>query len=185
MTLGFFALQARFAALYRGTRARHLAACLLVSVELWAVTPPPEPRRVRQPVAEYMNLFAPAPGRQQWKPEVNPFLSYTHLGTDFGFIGDGLPNIGWEPGIVYISMPKGLWGGMWHGLAGTGDEMDKVMDFRACYPSYIQPKFQPRIVGIELRAERTRVRVVEVVVVVAVARFAVERSDAVERNRRE
>lgn len=93
------------------------------------------------------------PGRQQWKPEVNPFVAYTHLGTDFGFIGDGLPNIGWEPGIVYISMPQGLWGGMWHGLAGTGDEMDKVMDFRACYPSYILPKYQPKIVGIEVRAE--------------------------------
>ena len=153
MALGFSALQARFAAFVQGRRICCAFVCLLVVSDVTAATPPPEPRRVRQPVAEYMNLFAPSPGRQQWKPEVNAFLSYTHLGTDFGFIGDGLPNIGWEPGIVYISMPKGLWGGMWHGLAGTGDEMDKVMDFRACYPSYIQPKFQPRIVGIELRAE--------------------------------
>jgi hypothetical protein len=153
MKLGQFSQPTRFASPERIIRACCLWLFLALAGFSWAVTPPPEPRRVRQPVAEYMNLFAPMPGRQQWKPQVNPFLAYTHLASDFGFIGDGLTNIGWEPGVVYISMPQGLWGGMWHGLAGTGDEMDKVLDFRACFPAFILPKYQPQVVGIEVRAK--------------------------------
>lgn len=115
-------------------------------------SPAPEPRRVRQPVHEYFTVFDPASaGRQKIEGRVNPFLAYTHLGTDFGFIGTGQEGIGWEAGRVSISMPGGLWGGMWHSLEGMGRDLDHVLDFRACYPPFFADRFQPRIVGLELR----------------------------------
>lgn len=120
-----------------------------------APTPPaPEPRRVRQPVHEYFTVFTPqSSGRQKIEQRVNPFLAYTHLGTDFGFIGTNLgqESIGWEGDIVCATLPEGEWGGMWHSLAGMGDDPDQMLDFRACYPSFILPKYQPRIVGYEMR----------------------------------
>ena len=113
--------------------------------------PAPEPRRVRQPVHEYFTVFDPqSTGKAE---KMNPFVAYTHLGTDFGFIGTGQDGIGWEVGTVSIHMPAGLWAGMWHSLEGLGADLDQTLDFTACYPSFIAPKFQPRIVGLELRAK--------------------------------
>lgn len=116
----------------------------------------PEPRRVRQPVHEYFTVFTPqSPGRQKIEQRVNPFLSYTHLGTDFGFIGTGIgqESIGWEGDIVCATLPDGEWGGMWHSLAGMGDDPDQTLDFTACYPPFIVTKYQPRIVGYEVRCK--------------------------------
>ena len=113
--------------------------------------PPPEPRRVLQPVHRYQNVEDPhSGGRHQIQQQMNPFLSYTHLGTDFGFIGVGAGGLGWEVGTVCISMPPGYWGGMWHSLAGLGGDEDQSLDFRACYPAAIKPRFQPQIVGFEM-----------------------------------
>ncbi len=113
--------------------------------------PTPEPRRVRQPVHEYFTVFDPQATGQAEK--MNPFVAYTHLGTDFGFIGTGQEGLGWEVGTVSIHMPAGKWAGMWHSLEGLGADLDQTLDFTACYPSFITSKFQPRIVGLELRAK--------------------------------
>lgn len=116
--------------------------------------PTPEPRRVRQPVHEYFTVFDPQSlGRQKVDERVNPFVTYTNLGTDFGFIGTGQEGIGWETGMVSVTMPQGKWGGMWHSLAGMGADPDYELDFRACYPPYIAARFQPRIVGLEIRGK--------------------------------
>ena len=113
--------------------------------------PPPEPRRVLQPVHRYQNVEdTQTGGRHQIGQKMNPFLSYTHLGTDFGFIGAGEGGLGWEVGTVCISMPPGYWGGMWHSLAGLGIDEGQSLDFRACYPPAIKPRFQPRIMGFEM-----------------------------------
>ncbi len=115
----------------------------------------PEPRRVRQPVAEYFTVFTPqSSGRQKIEQRVNPFLAYTHLGTDFGFIGTsaGLESIEWEGDVVCATLPAGEWGGMWHSLEGMGDDPDQTLDFSSCYPSFILPKYQPHIVGYEMRS---------------------------------
>jgi hypothetical protein len=118
------------------------------------VIPTPEPRRVRQPVHEYFTVFDPqSAGRQKIEERINPFVAYTHLGTDFGFIGTGQSGIGWEVGTVSINMPDGVWGGMWHSLEGLGADLDQTLDLRACYPPFIAGKFQPRIVGLELRGK--------------------------------
>ncbi len=141
-------------ALRKGMSSAVRITTVLLGASLFAETPPDEPRRVRQTVHEYMTLFAPTSNaRQLFKPEMNPFLSYTHLGTDFGFIGAGMDYIGWEPSVVDVAMPKDQWGGMWHGLAGMGEEKEKVLDFRAVYPAFIIAKYQPKIVGIEFRAK--------------------------------
>lgn len=117
-------------------------------------TPSPEPRRVRQPVHEYFTVFDPQSiGRQKVADKVNPFVTYTNLGTDFGFIGTGQEGIGWETGMVSITMPQGRWGGMWHSLAGLGSDPDYELDFRACYPPYIDARYQPKVVGLELRGK--------------------------------
>jgi hypothetical protein len=116
--------------------------------------PMPEPRRVRQPVHEYFTVFDPqSPGWQKIEEKMNPFVAYTHLGTDFGFIGTGQEGIGWEVGTVSVNMPGGVWGGMWHSLEGLGVDLDQTLDFRACYPPFIGVKHQPRIVGLELRGK--------------------------------
>jgi hypothetical protein len=61
--------------------------------------PPPETRRVLQPVLRYQNVTEPqGNGRQRIDQKMNPFLSYTNLGTDFGFIGAGEGGLGWEVG---------------------------------------------------------------------------------------
>ncbi len=115
--------------------------------------PPAESHRVHQPVHQYLNVHDPlGGGRQKIEHKMNPFLAYTHLGTDFGFIGAGEGGLGWEVGAVCVSMPPGYWGGMWHSLAGLGADRDLTLDFRACYPSQIKAKYQPQIVGFELAA---------------------------------
>lgn len=125
--------------------------------------PPNESHRVHQPVHQYLNLHDPqGSGRQKIERKMNPFLAYTHLGTDFGFIGAGEGGLGWEIGTVCVSMPPGYWGGMWHSLAGLGDERDLTLDFRACYPAHIKAKYQPQIVGFELAARGKGVIKVEI-----------------------
>lgn len=115
--------------------------------------PPPETRRVLQPVLRYQNIQEPSgTGRHRIDQKVNPFLAYTHLGTDFGFIGAGEGGLGWEVGTVCISMPPGYWGGMWHSLAGLADNLDLTLDFEACYPAPIKSKYQPQVVGFEMSA---------------------------------
>jgi hypothetical protein len=144
LAFGAFSLHAQPAA--NGAGEFHVK-----SVEM---VPIPEPRRVRQPVHEYFTVFDPqSSGRQKIAEKMNPFVAYTHLGTDFGFIGTGQEGIGWEVGQVSINMPGDVWAGMWHSLEGLGADLDQVLDFRACYPAFIAEKFQPRIVGLELRGK--------------------------------
>lgn len=119
-----------------------------------ALPPVPEPRRVRQPLHEYFTVFDPQKeGRQKIEEKVNPFVTYTHLGTDFGFIGTGQDAIGCTHGAVVVKMPPGYWAGMWHGLAGMGTDLDSQLDFEACYPPFMNTRFQPKIVGLELRGK--------------------------------
>ncbi|TLD70350.1 hypothetical protein FEM03_11485 [Phragmitibacter flavus] len=116
--------------------------------------PAPEPRRVRQPVQEYVTVMDPVDGGvQRLEQAMNPFVSYTHLGTDFGFIGQSNEGVGWQVGTVRVDMPQGRWGGMWHALAGLGADRGQTLDFSASFPSFITAKFQPKIVGVEFRAK--------------------------------
>lgn len=125
--------------------------------------PPIETHRVLQPVHQYLSVQdSQGRGRQRIEQKMNPFVAYTHLGTDFGFIGVGEGGLGWEVGTVCVSMPPGYWGGMWHSLAGLGDDEEQSLDFRACFPGSIKAKYQPQIVGFELAARGKGVIKVEI-----------------------
>jgi hypothetical protein len=124
------------------------------SVSMMVNVPAPEPRRVRQPVQEYVTVSEPVgSGVQKLEQAINPFMSYTHLGTDFGFIGHADEGVGWQVGTVQVDMPPGTWGGMWHALAGLGDDRGQTLDFTASFPSFITARFQPKVVGVEFRVK--------------------------------
>jgi len=111
-------------------------------------------RRLWQPVQEYFTIITPAgTGRQSREHTVNPFLSYTHLGTDFGFAGPAESSIGWVPGMVWAQLPDTpeAWAGMWHSLARLARLPNEALDFERPYAPWIAARWQPRIVGV--RAE--------------------------------
>jgi hypothetical protein len=130
-------------------------AAVVAGLASAAQTPPaPEPRRVRQAVHEYFSIFAGGKSPEDHEKKMNPFVAYTNLGTDFGFIGASQETLDCdrEAGMISIKMPQGQWAGMWHGLAGLGGDLDQTLDFRACYPEFIKAEYQPRIIGVEFRA---------------------------------
>ena len=112
-------------------------------------------RRIRQPVQEYFTIVTPAgPGRQNREHRVNPFLSYTHIASDFGFVGKAESHIGWAPGMVCCTLPPDPegWAGMWHSLSRLARMPDEVMDFNRPYPTFIEAPFQPKVKGLTLQA---------------------------------
>ncbi|MGI8604413.1 MAG: hypothetical protein ACR2OZ_15670 [Verrucomicrobiales bacterium] len=111
------------------------------------------PKRFWQPVQEYFTIVTPQrEGRQKREHRVNPFLSYTHLGTDFGFVGPAEAAIGWQPGMVCATLPANSdgWAGMWHSLNRLARLPGDTLNFQRCYPAWIGEKFQPRIVGLRM-----------------------------------
>lgn len=82
---------------------------------------------------------------------VNPFLSYTALGTDFGFLGPGEKALVWEPGHMCVQLDKVRWGGIWHSLSGMASDSASTLDFAKAYPPFVSDAFQPAIVGVRLR----------------------------------
>lgn len=109
-----------------------------------------------QPVQEYLTIVTPSgAGRQSREHTVNPFLSYTHLGTDFGFVGPAAEHIGWTPGMVWVQLPEEPdgWAGMWHSLERLGRLPGATLDFTRVYPEWIRPAFQPRVTAVRVRVK--------------------------------
>ena len=126
------------------------------SLVLGAFVQATEPRREWQMVQDYVTVMdcdkvtcekLKMPHGQR----INPFLSYTALGSDFGFIGPGQNSIRWEPGHVCVKVTGNQWGGMWHSLNRRGAQKDRWLDFAQPYSSFIEPAFQPRIVALRVR----------------------------------
>lgn len=84
---------------------------------------------VAQPIQEY--FFEDVP--------------YTHLGSDFGPIGEA-NQLEWRDSRIVVQS-SGL-AGMWHGLVGFSSESHRVLDFNACLPSLIVKRFQPKVRGV-------------------------------------
>lgn len=109
-----------------------------------------------QPLQEYFTIVTPSDsGRQAREHTVNPFLSYTHLGTDFGFVGPAEEHIGWTPGMVWVQLPNypDGWAGMWHSLERLGRLPDATLDFTRAYPEWIRPEYQPRLTAVRVRVK--------------------------------
>ncbi|MBL9116394.1 MAG: hypothetical protein JNJ83_15410 [Verrucomicrobiaceae bacterium] len=123
-----------------------LAACLLAGM-----APGEERRLVWQPVLEYLlkeGVTKPATS-SDGSLAINPFVSYTHIGTDFGFHGPGGRYLSWENGRISLALKDTQdWAGMWHSLAGQARDGSEVMDFARAYGGAIVDKWQPRIVAL-------------------------------------
>lgn len=109
-----------------------------------------EVRTVWQTLHSYDTIVEPAHDGRQDRHKVNPFLSYTNIGTDFGFVGPAENLIGWQSGQIGVSLGRGAdeWAGMWHSLSRLARMKDAKLNFSACYPTEIQSKFQPKINGL-------------------------------------
>ncbi|HTK75255.1 MAG TPA: hypothetical protein VL371_08355 [Gemmataceae bacterium] len=107
---------------------------------------------VYQPVQEYFTPIAGGPAG-----DVRDYTSlYTHVGTDFGRMGPGESRLGWNAGQATVADLNGAgWTGVWHSLAGLNRERTEALDFGHCYPACISPRYQPRCIGVQIRAQGT------------------------------
>jgi hypothetical protein len=99
---------------------------------------------------------------QAWanSPKINPFLSYTNIGTDFGFLGPGMHAMSWDPGAICVGFGGSEWGGVWHSLAGCVTD-NQLLDFQRPYPFPIEPKYQPTVTGLRAQVRGTGVFTLE------------------------
>lgn len=114
-----------------------------------------ERRLVWQPVQRYLihrqgGSIVPLQGPKR----LNSFTSYTHLGTDFGFHGPAEHEIVWVQDEISVNLRQqpDAWAGMWHSLAGQGNDAKRTMDFARVFPEPILPEFQPRVNAVRLDA---------------------------------
>lgn len=107
-----------------------------------------------QIINDYNTIIEPNGSGRQARLEVNPFISYTNIGSDFGFIGPAAGEIGWQRGQISLRTPSGpdQWAGMWHSMSRLARLREATMNFSACYPAAIQPAFQPRVSALRLMA---------------------------------
>ncbi len=115
-----------------------------------------EPGRKRewQPIQEYITTIGPGDAPRQGMAKgqrINPFLSYTAIGTDFGFLGPDASMLDWSPQHIHVRLTGGQWAGIWHSLTKRGMDAEWMLDFQRCYPPWITDPFQTRITGIQLR----------------------------------
>lgn len=132
------------------------AALLWVSQSAFAES---AARQVWQPVQEYFIRIQPGktPTPIEGTKRLNSFVAYTHLGTDFGFHGPAQHTMQWQSDeiCVHLGQEPDCWAGMWHSLDGLAREPGKTLNFAAVWPEFIQPRFQPKISSIMLRAKGT------------------------------
>lgn len=80
---------------------------------------------VWQPVTDYSISF---PGdSSEAAPVLNPFENFTHLGTDFGWMGPGQARLEAHAGVIRTKA-EGDWTGAWHSLAGLALEAERMFD---------------------------------------------------------
>lgn len=128
---------------------------LLVFITVASASAQEETRLVWQPVLDYTarepTNSGPLP--RDGKHRINPFVTYTHLGTDFGFHGPGEPAITWCDGSVCLNLDNGdAWAGMWHSLAGRAVDSATVLDFNRCYPALVSASVQPVVTELMVMA---------------------------------
>jgi hypothetical protein len=113
-----------------------------------------ESRLVWQPVQEYFIHVRPGkkPVPVEGKRRLNSFTAYTHLGTDFGFMGPAEHDIEWQTDeiCVHLGQEPDAWSGMWHSLAGLAREPQKSLNFTAAWPALVSARHQPRIASLRV-----------------------------------
>jgi len=90
-----------------------VAPCIAENKGLW------------QPIIDYTISF---PGdRADAAPMINPFENFTHMASDFGWMGPGGGRIDARGGIIHVK-PQGEWTGAWQSLAGLGADKTRTLD---------------------------------------------------------
>jgi hypothetical protein len=141
-------------------KAAFVTLLLLASLGFAAESKVPSRRVVLQPVHEYFNLNEVIAAKRRGEIILNGFLNYTHLGSDFGFLGPGDAPCDKCPAVCVCVKTPGAWGGVWHSLNRLAREQ-VPLDLRAVYPSQIAAAFQPRIVGVQMVASGSGVMKLE------------------------
>ncbi|MBC8127526.1 MAG: hypothetical protein H8M99_10345 [Gloeobacteraceae cyanobacterium ES-bin-144] len=118
--------------------------------------PAAEPVRKRewQPVQEYITTIDPKDAERlgmEKGQRINPFLSYTAIGTDYGFLGPDASVLAWTPHHIGVRLTGNQWAGIWHSLTKRGMDSEWMLDFQKCYPLWFTDAFQPRITGVKIR----------------------------------
>ncbi|WP_035609431.1 hypothetical protein [Haloferula sp. BvORR071] len=112
----------------REARGRHWRSLLFIgafSLGSAALALAAETEVSWQPVTDYSISF---PGdRPNSAPPINPFENFTHLGTDFGWMGPGQARIDAHSGSIRTKA-EGEWTGTWHSLAGLALEEGRMFD---------------------------------------------------------
>jgi hypothetical protein len=114
----------------------------------------PSSRLVWQPVQDYFiyadpgRVVVPVAGTRR----LNSFTAYTHLGTDFGFMGPVEHDIEWQKDEIclHLGQEPEAWAGMWHSLSGLARETQKSLDFSAAWPALLDARYQPRISSLRV-----------------------------------
>jgi len=106
-------------------RAAHLLKICTVFLCLPALPCSGQGKVAWQPIIDYTISF---PGdRPDAAPTINPFENFSHMGTDFGWMGPGGARIDAKAGVIRVK-PDGKWTGAWHSLAGLGAEKNRTLD---------------------------------------------------------
>ncbi len=116
-----------------------------------------ESRILWQCLHDYHTIEEPQDAGRQDRRRVNPFLSYTNIGTDFGFVGPAEKKIGWQSGQIGVTLGNrpDEWAGMWHSMSRLARMPEYVINCSAFYPAPIQAAFQPKMTGIRVRLRGT------------------------------
>lgn len=116
-----------------------------------------ESRILWQCLHDYHTIEEPQDAGRQDRLRVNPFLTYTNIGTDFGFVGPAEQKIGWQSGQIGVTLDKhpDSWAGMWHSMSRLARMPEYVINCAAFYPAPIQQTFQPKMTGIRARLRGT------------------------------
>jgi hypothetical protein len=116
-----------------------------------------ESRQVWQPVHHY--FINRQPGKEAVRVagtrRLNSFTAYTHLGTDFGFMGPAEHDIEWQQDAVclHLGQEPEAWAGMWHSLAGLAREQQKSLNFTAAWTELLEPRYQTRVSSVRVDAQ--------------------------------
>jgi hypothetical protein len=113
-------------------------------------------RFVWQPVMEYLlgqDVQPKARGSQEPFGS-NPFVQYTHIGTDFGFHGPGERFLSYDNGRLTVDLSGSAdWTGMWHSMAGLARETERTLDFLRPAGEGVLDGCQARVNSVMIEAQ--------------------------------
>jgi len=122
-----------------------------------AASAEPVSRLVWQPVQEYFIRIQPGKTALPiaGTKRLNSFVSYTHLGTDFGFHGPAQHTIQWQSDEIcaHLGQDPDAWAGLWHSLDGLAREAGKSMNFAMPWPNFINQRYQPKVSSVMIQAK--------------------------------